>query len=301
MDRRRGVRERELKSTYINELSRVDMLSSEEEKQLLDSICSGNAARARLQAGEETEELRRIAQEGRRSMQSLVSAKIGLVVYVAKQFARSKVPFQDLIQEGCVALITAVNNFSNAEQPFTSYAISYIEGFLKQLLAKEKYAVHVPVALVSAANKVTRVSLAITQSRGAEPGPEVIAKEMIVSADTVRSLQLLMQTVLSLDASQGEDGEASLGDFLPDSGPASEEEVMRRDLRAKTLELLATLEPLEETVLKLQFGFVDEVPWSLDMISEELGIPLEETNLTAIRALRKMRHPSRSKYLKDYL
>jgi len=288
---------------YIKDLTQADMLSLPEEQELIRRICRGREAEEDLTTASPREAtfLRSVIREGEQSKQALVSANLRLVVYIAKEYWCSKIPFLDLIQEGCLGLVSAVNHIRIFDGKFSSYAAAYIENTIKVLFAKEKEAVRLSPQVATAVNKILRVAQSVTQSLGHPASPEEIAEEMRIPPDTVRYLQSLSYPSVPLDKPLSEGEEENIDHYFSSEEPSPEELVEKQDLRERLLELLDTLEPLEEIVLKLRFGFIDDEPLSPDETAEELGIPLEEARWTEIKAIRKMRHPSRSLYLRDFL
>lgn len=267
--------------TYLKEIGRVPLLSAEEEASL---------ARA-AQAGDE---------DARRR---LSEANLRLVVSVAKRYAGRGLPFLDLIQEGNLGLIKAVEKFDSTKGfKFSTYATWWIRQAITRAIADQARTIRIPVHMVETINKVIRVSRQLLQELGHDPSPEEIAKEMNMPVDRVRDILKIAQEPVSLETPIGEEEDSHLGDFIPDDdAPEPAEAASFMLLKEQLVEVLKTLTPREEKVLRLRFGIEDGHTRTLEEVGKEFNVTRERIRQIEAKALRKLRHPSRSKKLKDFL
>ena len=267
--------------TYLKEIGRVPLLAAEEEAAL---------ARA-AQAGDE---------DARRR---LSEANLRLVVSVAKRYAGRGLPFLDLIQEGNLGLIKAVEKFDYTKgYKFSTYATWWIRQAITRAIADQARTIRIPVHMVETINKVIRVSRQLLQELGHDPSPEEIAAEMDMPVDKVREILKIAQEPVSLETPIGEEEDSHLGDFIPDEGASEPSEAASFTLLQEQLvDVLSTLTPREEKVLKLRFGIEDGRPRTLEEVGKEFNVTRERIRQIEAKALRKLRHPSRSKKLKDFL
>lgn len=267
--------------TYLKEIGRVPLLSAEEEAAL---------ARA-AQAGDE---------DARRR---LSEANLRLVVSVAKRYAGRGLPFLDLIQEGNLGLIKAVEKFDSTKGfKFSTYATWWIRQAITRAIADQARTIRIPVHMVETINKVIRVSRQLLQELGHDPSPEEIAKEMNMPVDRVRDILKIAQEPVSLETPIGEEEDSHLGDFIPDDdAPEPAEAASFMLLKEQLVEVLKTLTPREEKVLRLRFGIEDGHTRTLEEVGKEFNVTRERIRQIEAKALRKLRHPSRSKKLKDFL
>lgn len=267
--------------TYLKEIGRVPLLSAEEEAVL---------ARA-AQAGDE---------DARRR---LSEANLRLVVSVAKRYAGRGLPFLDLIQEGNLGLIKAVEKFDSTKGfKFSTYATWWIRQAITRAIADQARTIRIPVHMVETINKVIRVSRQLLQELGHDPSPEEIAKEMNMPVDRVRDILKIAQEPVSLETPIGEEEDSHLGDFIPDDdAPEPAEAASFMLLKEQLVEVLKTLTPREEKVLRLRFGIEDGHTRTLEEVGKEFNVTRERIRQIEAKALRKLRHPSRSKKLKDFL
>ena len=266
---------------YLKEIGRVPLLSAEEEIQLAK----------RMEDGEE-EAKRRLAE-----------ANLRLVVSIAKRYVGRGMLFLDLIQEGNLGLIKAVEKFDYTKgYKFSTYATWWIRQAITRAIADQARTIRIPVHMVETINKLIRVSRQLLQELGREPAPEEIAKVMDIPVERVREIMKIAQEPVSLETPIGEEEDSHLGDFIPDDdAPAPAEAASFILLKEQLEEVLETLTPREEKVLRLRFGLDDGRTRTLEEVGQEFGVTRERIRQIEAKALRKLRHPSRSKKLKDYL
>ncbi|MDR3600363.1 MAG: RNA polymerase sigma factor RpoD [Desulfosporosinus sp.] len=266
---------------YLKEIGRVPLLSAEEEIQLAK----------RMEAGDE-EAKRRLAE-----------ANLRLVVSIAKRYVGRGMLFLDLIQEGNLGLIKAVEKFDYTKgYKFSTYATWWIRQAITRAIADQARTIRIPVHMVETINKLIRVSRQLLQELGREPAPEEIAKVMDIPVERVREIMKIAQEPVSLETPIGEEEDSHLGDFIPDEdAPAPAEAASFILLKEQLEEVLETLTPREEKVLRLRFGLDDGRTRTLEEVGQEFGVTRERIRQIEAKALRKLRHPSRSKKLKDYL
>lgn len=266
---------------YLKEIGRVPLLSAEEEIQLAK----------RMEDGDE-EAKRRLAE-----------ANLRLVVSIAKRYVGRGMLFLDLIQEGNLGLIKAVEKFDYIKGfKFSTYATWWIRQAITRAIADQARTIRIPVHMVETINKLIRVSRQLLQELGREPAPEEIAKVMDIPVERVREIMKIAQEPVSLETPIGEEEDSHLGDFIPDEdAPAPAEAASFILLKEQLEEVLETLTPREEKVLRLRFGLDDGRTRTLEEVGQEFGVTRERIRQIEAKALRKLRHPSRSKKLKDYL
>ncbi|HUS88930.1 MAG TPA: RNA polymerase sigma factor RpoD [Desulfosporosinus sp.] len=266
---------------YLKEIGRVPLLSAEEEIQLAK----------RMEGGDE-EAKRRLAE-----------ANLRLVVSIAKRYVGRGMLFLDLIQEGNLGLIKAVEKFDYIKGfKFSTYATWWIRQAITRAIADQARTIRIPVHMVETINKLIRVSRQLLQELGREPAPEEIAKVMDIPVERVREIMKIAQEPVSLETPIGEEEDSHLGDFIPDEdAPAPAEAASFILLKEQLEEVLETLTPREEKVLRLRFGLDDGRTRTLEEVGQEFGVTRERIRQIEAKALRKLRHPSRSKKLKDYL
>ena len=266
---------------YLKEIGKVPLLSADEEIELA----------RRMEEGDEAAKKR------------LCEANLRLVVSIAKRYVGRGMLFLDLIQEGNLGLIKAVEKFDYRKgYKFSTYATWWIRQAITRAIADQARTIRIPVHMVETINKLIRVSRQLLQEYGREPLPEEIAEEMGIPEDKVREIIKIAQEPVSLETPIGEEEDSHLGDFIPDeSAPAPAEVASSTLLREQLLEVLHTLTPREEHVLKLRFGLEDGRSRTLEEVGKEFNITRERIRQIEAKALRKLRHPSRSKRLKDYL
>ncbi|MFY9174865.1 MAG: RNA polymerase sigma factor RpoD [Peptococcia bacterium] len=266
---------------YLKEIGRVPLLSAEEEVILAK----------RMEAGDE---------EAKRK---LAEANLRLVVSIAKRYVGRGMLFLDLIQEGNLGLIKAVEKFDFRKGfKFSTYATWWIRQAITRAIADQARTIRIPVHMVETINKLVRVSRQLLQELGRDPTPEEIAQEMDITPERVREIQKIAQEPVSLETPIGEEEDSHLGDFIEDDdAPAPAEAASFILLKEQLEEVLETLTPREEKVLRLRFGLDDGRARTLEEVGQEFGVTRERIRQIEAKALRKLRHPSRSRKLKDYL
>ena len=266
---------------YLKEIGRVPLLTAEEEVALAK----------RMQAGDEEAQKR------------LAEANLRLVVSIAKRYVGRGMLFLDLIQEGNLGLIKAVEKFDYTKgYKFSTYATWWIRQAITRAIADQARTIRIPVHMVETINKLIRVSRQLLQQLGREPIPEEIAKEMDITVERVREIMKIAQEPVSLETPIGEEEDSHLGDFIEDQdAPAPADAASFMLLKEQLEEVLDTLTPREEKVLRLRFGLDDGRARTLEEVGQSFGVTRERIRQIEAKALRKLRHPSRSRKLKDFL
>jgi RNA polymerase primary sigma factor len=266
---------------YLKEIGKVPLLTGDEEMALA----------RRMEAGDDS------------AKKELAEANLRLVVSIAKRYVGRGMSFLDLIQEGNLGLIKAVEKFDYTKGfKFSTYATWWIRQAITRAIADQARTIRIPVHMVETINKLIRVSRQLLQEYGREPTPAEIGKEMGFSEEKVREIQKIAQDPVSLETPIGEEEDSHLGDFIPDEdAPAPAEAASYALLKEQLIEVLNTLTEREEKVLRLRFGLDDGRARTLEEVGKEFNVTRERIRQIEAKALRKLRHPSRSKKLKDYL
>ena len=295
---------------YLKEIGKVPLLSPEEEIDLAQKMSDGNHAQERLDSAgedglsaEELAQLKAQLKAGEKAKQKLAEANLRLVVSIAKRYVGRGMLFLDLIQEGNLGLIKAVEKFDYTKgYKFSTYATWWIRQAITRAIADQARTIRIPVHMVETINKVIRVSRQLLQELGHDPSPEEIAGEMAMPVDKVREILKIAQEPVSLETPIGEEEDSHLGDFIPDEDASEPSEAASFTLlKEQLVDVLSTLTPREEKVLKLRFGIEDGRTRTLEEVGKEFNVTRERIRQIEAKALRKLRHPSRSKKLKDFL
>ena len=297
---------------YLKEIGKVPLLTADEEIRLATAMSAGNAAKERMAAAEKESEvipeeelaaLKKDVKQGEKAKQKLAEANLRLVVSIAKRYVGRGMLFLDLIQEGNLGLIKAVEKFDYTKgYKFSTYATWWIRQAISRAIADQARTIRIPVHMVETINKVIRVSRQLMQELGHDPSPEEISEEMGMPVDKVREILKIAQEPVSLETPIGEEEDSHLGDFIPDEGVSEPSEAASFTLlKEQLVDVLSTLTPSEEKVLKLRFGIEDGRTRTLEEVGKEFNVTRERIRQIEAKALRKLRHPSRSKKLKDFL
>jgi len=276
-----GVRLDDPVRMYLKEIGRVPLLTSNEEVELAKRMESGSIEAKRR----------------------LVEANLRLVVSIAKRYVGRGMLFLDLIQEGNLGLMKAVEKFDYRKgYKFSTYATWWIRQAITRAIADQARTIRIPVHMVETINKLIRVTRQLLQELGREPTPEEVAAEMNIPVERVHEIHKIAQEPVSLETPIGEEEDSHLGDFIPDEdAPAPAESAAYALLREQLEDVLSTLTTREQKVLCLRFGLEDGRPRTLEEVGHDFGVTRERIRQIEAKALRKLRHPSRSKWLRDFL
>ena len=266
---------------YLKEIGRVPLLSAEEEVELAIKMSQGDVA----------------------AKKRLSEANLRLVVSIAKRYVGRGMQFLDLIQEGNLGLIKAVEKFDHTKGfKFSTYATWWIRQAITRAIADQARTIRIPVHMVETINKVKKVNSQLLHENGHEPTNEQIAEKLEMPVEKVREIMRVAQEPVSLETPIGEEEDSHLGDFIPDEdAPAPSDVASHTMLKEQLMDVLSTLTPREEKVLKLRFGIEDGRTRTLEEVGKEFNVTRERIRQIEAKALRKLRHPSRSKKLKDFL
>ena len=297
---------------YLKEIGKVDLLTASEEVDLAMKIEAGLEATEKLEAAEageleltraEMRRLTRIENVGLEAKQALISANLRLVVSIAKRYVGRGMLFLDLIQEGNLGLIRAVEKFDYQKGfKFSTYATWWIRQAITRAIADQARTIRIPVHMVETINKLVRVQRQLLQDLGRDPTPEEIGAEMDMSADRVREIQKISQEPVSLETPIGEEEDSQLGDFIEDSQAIVPPDAASFSMLQEQLtQVLDSLADRERKVIELRFGLVDGHPRTLEEVGREFGVTRERIRQIESKTLAKLRHPSRSSKLKDYI
>ena len=297
---------------YLKEIGKVDLLTASEEVNLAMKIEAGTEATQKLEDFEdekielsraEQRRLMRIEQVGLDAKQQLISANLRLVVSIAKRYVGRGMLFLDLIQEGNLGLIRAVEKFDYTKGfKFSTYATWWIRQAITRAIADQARTIRIPVHMVETINKLIRVQRQLLQDLGRDPTPEEIGAEMGMSPDRVREIQKISQEPVSLETPIGEEEDSQLGDFIEDSTAIAPPDAASDSMLREQLEqVLDGLADRERKVIKFRFGLEDGRPRTLEEVGREFGVTRERIRQIESKTLAKLRHPSRSSRLKDYM
>lgn len=297
---------------YLKEIGKVDLLTAADEVDLAMKIEAGLEASNKLEAAEngeieltraEMRRLTRVENVGLEAKQALISANLRLVVSIAKRYVGRGMLFLDLIQEGNLGLIRAVEKFDYEKGfKFSTYATWWIRQAITRAIADQARTIRIPVHMVETINKLVRVQRQLLQDLGRDPTPEEIGAEMDMSADRVREIQKISQEPVSLETPIGEEEDSQLGDFIEDSQAVVPPDAASFSMLQEQLtQVLDSLADRERKVIELRFGLVDGHPRTLEEVGREFGVTRERIRQIESKTLAKLRHPSRSSKLKDYI
>ena len=297
---------------YLKEIGKIQLLTFEEETKLANIITDGNMATEQLKSIEEEgyeipesdlEKLRELARKGETAKNKLVEANLRLVVSIAKKYVGRGLQFLDLIQEGNMGLIKAVEKFdSNRGFKFSTYATWWIRQAITRAVADQARTIRIPVHMVETINKLVRVQRQLVQELSREPSPEEVADRMGIPVEKVQQIQKIAQEPISLEAPVGEEEDSSLGDFISDPTALDPYEYTAQEMLKKELnEVLQGLTDREEKVLRMRFGLLDGRQRTLEEVGREFGVTRERIRQIEAKALRKLKHPSRSRKLRDFM
>ncbi len=297
---------------YLKEIGRVPLLTAREEVDLAKKVEAGTAAADALDRAKaegvtlpaaELRRLHRIEAVGIAAKKHMVSANLRLVVSIARRYANHGLSLLDLIQEGSLGVIRAVEKFDHTKGfKFSTYATWWIRQAVSRAIADQGRTIRIPVHMVETMNSVTRIQRGLVQELGREPSDEEIGEKAEMTAERVREILTLAQSPASLDSPIGEEGDGRLGDFIEDTEAiapqdAATESMMHQQLRA----ILRTLPDRERRVIELRYGLADGHPRTLEEVGREFGVTRERIRQIESKTLMKLRHPSRSSRLKEYL
>ncbi len=294
-------------SLYLKEIGRVPLLTAAEEVDLAKRMESGRDSHHRLNQEqvewEEREQLLWLARDGRSAQEHLIKANSRLVVSVAKKYVGRGVPFLDLIQEGNIGLIRAVKKFDYRRgYKFSTYATWWIRQAVTRAIADQGRTIRVPVHMYEQINRLTRTSRQLVQELGRDPTTEEIAEELGVTPRKVEHIMRVSQRPLSLEMPVGEEEDSYLGDFIEDEDADSPQDSAGRQILREVIdEIFQSLTPREVRILQLRFGLVDGYNYTLEEVGRKFGVTRERIRQIEAQALSRLRHPSRSRRLRDYL
>ena len=303
----RDIPSTDITSLYFHEMGKVPLLTMEEEVKLARQWQRGRQAEQRLSRNghdaKERARLRREIKAGYAAREHLIMANTRLVISVAKKYQGQGVPFHDLIQEGNLGLMRAVDKFDpSLGYKFSTYATWWIRQAVTRALSDQGRTIRLPVHMVESINKLNRTAYLMEQDRAQPPSPEEIADEMGLKPHKVRWMMKVARRPLSLQKPVGEEKDSELGNFIEDNETPPPSEAAEQTLLRTTLEkLLSTLRPREERILRMRFGLQDGYRYTLEEVGERFGLTRERIRQIEKQALRRLRHPQRSRRLKDYL
>jgi RNA polymerase primary sigma factor len=303
----RGV-SADLVRAYLNGIGRTKLLTAAGEVELAKRVEAGLFAEEKLAGGAPLDrqvrgDLETIVAEGRAAKDHLLEANLRLVVSIAKRYTGRGMAFLDLIQEGNLGLIRAVEKFDYTKgYKFSTYATWWIRQAITRAMADQARTIRIPVHMVEVINKLGRIQRELLQDLGREPTPEELAKEMDITPEKVLEIQQYAREPISLDQTIGDEGDSQLGDFIEDSEAVVAVDAVSFSLLQDQLQqVLQTLSEREAGVVRLRFGLTDGQPRTLDEIGQVYGVTRERIRQIESKTMSKLRHPSRSQVLRDYL
>ena len=298
---------------YLKEIGKIPLLTVEQETELAEIVVEGREAKAKLQEIEaddqntvsmdEYEALLILSEKADDAKDKLVNANLRLVVSIAKRYLSRGLQFLDLIQEGNMGLIKSVDKFDHKKGfKFSTYATWWIRQAITRAVADQARTIRIPVHMVETINKLVRIQRQLVQELSREPSPEEVAERMEISVEKVQQIQRIAQEPISLESPVGEEEDSSLGDFISDPHALDPYEyTAKMKLREELDSVLATLTEREERVLRLRFGLIDGRQRTLEEVGREFNVTRERIRQIEAKALRKLKHPSRSRKLKDFM
>ena len=298
---------------YLKDIGKIPLLTLDEETLLAREVVDGREAKVRLAeieaddqntvSAEEYEALLDIAEKADLAKDKLVNANLRLVVSIAKRYLGRGLQFLDLIQEGNMGLIKAVDKFDHQKGfKFSTYATWWIRQAITRAVADQARTIRIPVHMVETINKLVRVQRQLVQELSREPSPQEVADRMDISVEKVQQIQKIAQEPISLESPVGEEEDSALGDFVSDPHALDPYEyTAKMKLREELDSVLATLTDREERVLRLRFGLIDGRQRTLEEVGREFNVTRERIRQIEAKALRKLKHPSRSRKLKDFM
>lgn len=296
---------------YLKEIGQIPLIDQEEEVRLAIIVKTGKFAQEQLDeyhkgnltlSSEDVKELEELVLDGQDAKNKLVEANYRLVVSIAKKYTNRGLLFLDLIQEGNMGLMRAVDKFDHEKGfKFSTYATWWIRQAITRAVADQARTIRIPVHMVETINKMARIQRQLTQELGREPTAAEIGEKMEMSAEKVQNIQRISREPISLESTVGEEEDSSLGDFISDTTTLNPHEAMLQDMTIQALdEILATLTDREEKVLRLRYGLIDGKTYTLEEVGQEFKVTRERIRQIEAKAMRKLKHPSRQQKLRDF-
>ena len=298
---------------YLKDIGKIPLLSIDEETDLAKLVVDGREAKRRVDeienddqntvSVEEFESLLELVDKAHEAKDKLVNANLRLVVSIAKRYLGRGLQFLDLIQEGNMGLIKAVDKFDHQKGfKFSTYATWWIRQAITRAVADQARTIRIPVHMVETINKLVRIQRQLVQELSREPSPQEVAERMDISVEKVQQIQKIAQEPISLESPVGEEEDSNLGDFISDPHALDPYEyTAKMKLREELDDVLGTLTEREERVLRLRFGLIDGRQRTLEEVGKEFNVTRERIRQIEAKALRKLKHPSRSRKLKDFM
>ena len=298
---------------YLKDIGKIPLLSIDEETELAKLVVDGREAKRKVDeienddqntvSVEEFEQLLELVDQAHDAKDKLVNANLRLVVSIAKRYLGRGLQFLDLIQEGNMGLIKAVDKFDHQKGfKFSTYATWWIRQAITRAVADQARTIRIPVHMVETINKLVRIQRQLVQELSREPSPQEVAERMDISVEKVQQIQKIAQEPISLESPVGEEEDSNLGDFISDPHALDPYEyTAKMKLREELDDVLGTLTDREERVLRLRFGLIDGRQRTLEEVGKEFNVTRERIRQIEAKALRKLKHPSRSRKLKDFM